>query len=144
MIRRPTKAEKVLRDELLKREESLPWLRFENQTMLLSYILDFYFPTVKLAVEVDGKNHKTKHAKRYDKSRTKKLEKKGITVVRFTNEQVIENASMVVDSIRDKVNSMPIISRRRGKEYAPWENYHKAFKEQQNPECYARGSCGRL
>ena len=144
MVRKPTKAEKALRDELLKRKESLPWLRFENQAMLLSYIIDFYFPAVKLAVEVDGKNHNTKHSKAYDSRRTKKLEKKDITVIRFTNKQVIEDASLVVDSICDKISHMPVISRRHGKEYNPWINYHKELKEHQNPECYGRGACGRI
>ena len=144
MIRRPTKAEKALRDELLNRKGILPWLKFENQAMLLSYIIDFYFPAVKLAVEVDGKNHNTKHAKAYGKRRTRMLKKKDITVIRFTNEQVTKDAPTVVSEICDKVSHMPIISRRHGKEYDPWGNYRKEFEKQQNLECYARASCGRI
>lgn len=57
-----------------------------NYTKL--YIIDFYFPDLKLAIELDGSQHYTKKGVKYDKSRTSVIKKEGIKVLRIINKQV--------------------------------------------------------
>ena len=53
------------------------------------YILDFYFPKTKIAIEIDGAQyHTTPEQKKKDNLRTRRLRKEGITVRRLTNSQV--------------------------------------------------------
>ena len=64
------------------------------------YILDFYCPSEKLAVELDGRLHYSEEARRYDHARRKYLEDKGIIVVRIENKYVFNDPEWVVDLIR--------------------------------------------
>ncbi len=53
------------------------------------YILDFYFPELNVAIEIDGfKYHSSKEAIKSDNLRTRRLKKEGIIVRRLTNRQV--------------------------------------------------------
>ena len=63
------------------------------------YILDFYCIELKLAIEVDGKGHEDPGQKQYDQERTDFLNEKGITVLRFTNEQVMFSLEIVIGDI---------------------------------------------
>lgn len=51
------------------------------------YILDFYIPNKKIAIEVDGSIHNSEKARKYDAERTKQLAKLGIGVYRIKNEE---------------------------------------------------------
>jgi len=62
--------------------------RFNRQACILSYIVDFYCPTHKIVVELDGVQHYWGDTKEKDDERDKALEELGITVLRFTNKQV--------------------------------------------------------
>ncbi|MFA6949639.1 MAG: DUF559 domain-containing protein [Lentimicrobiaceae bacterium] len=50
---------------------------------------DFYCYEKKLVVEVDGSVHDTSEAKERDEARTHELENVGITVLRFSNEEIL-------------------------------------------------------
>ena len=65
--------------------------QFYRQKTVLRYILDFYCPKVRLAVELDGSQHYEEGKKQYDEKRTEKLKKLGISVLRFTNKEVDVN-----------------------------------------------------
>ncbi|HBR74940.1 MAG TPA: endonuclease, partial [Cyanobacteria bacterium UBA11159] len=52
------------------------------------FIVDFYCPSLKLVIEVDGESHFTDEEKAWDRERTERLEGYGLTIIRFTNEQV--------------------------------------------------------
>jgi len=52
------------------------------------YIVDFYVPQLRLAIEIDGQHHKLPDQAKYDADRTKWLNKKNIDVVRFANDEV--------------------------------------------------------
>ena len=67
--------------------------------MLFSHIVDFYCHECKLAIELDGSFHATSDAKEYDNLRTGLLNEIGITVLRFWNEDVINNPSKVLEKI---------------------------------------------
>lgn len=91
---------------------------FQRQYSVGRYVLDFYCPKVRLAVEVDGGQHYTTAGKKYDDERTGYLENVNICVIRFTNDDVRENIDGVVDVIlsyvspRGHTSSSPPIGRR--------------------------------
>ena len=66
-------------------------IRFRRQVAIENYILDFYCSAVKIAIELDGSQHFTPDGKLHDKNRTKQLEKLGITVIRYSNYDIMKN-----------------------------------------------------
>ena len=94
----PTKAEVLLWQRLNKRQ--LDDYRFFRQYSAGPYILDFYCPKLRLAVEVDGARHAQEEDKAYDEERTSYLQTLNITTVRFWNQEVIERMDSVVAKIR--------------------------------------------
>ena len=66
-------------------------VRFNRQRIIDNYIVDFYCPKARLAVEIDGSQHYEPKAEKYDENRTGKLEKLGLFVLRFANNEINEN-----------------------------------------------------
>lgn len=104
--------EKIKRRRLRKeatRVEQLLWLKirkrqlngykFRRQFSAGPYIVDFYCPKIKLAIEVDGGSHFTKDAAEYDAQRQKAIETTGIRFLRFTNLEVYQNINDVLETI---------------------------------------------
>ena len=60
-----------------------------RQKPIDNFIVDFYIAKARLVIEVDGAQHYTKSGKAYDAQRTAILEGYGLTVLRFTNDQVM-------------------------------------------------------
>jgi very-short-patch-repair endonuclease len=83
----------------LLRNRQLSGAKFRRQHQFSTYILDFYCPEARLAIEVDGRQHNTKAGKEQDRIRTEYLLKRGICVLRFTNAQVLEETSIVAATI---------------------------------------------
>ena len=73
--------------------------KFRRQYPLAGYILDFYCHTTRLAIELDGGGHNDEEHRRYDKERTKVLESAGIRVVRFWNNDVLNDLESVLEEI---------------------------------------------
>ena len=67
------------------------------------YILDFYCPTLKLAVELDGGQHNQIENKEYDSGRSEYLKAQGIDVMRYWNNEVLLNMQGALDSMSLKV-----------------------------------------
>lgn len=65
------------------------------------FILDFYCNAKKLAIELDGSQHAEPEHLEYDKRRTAFLNSQGITVIRFWNNEVMENMDAVIEKIRE-------------------------------------------
>ncbi|MBK5397692.1 endonuclease domain-containing protein [Pseudomonas sp. TH39(2020)] len=74
-------------------------LKFRRQFPWPPYILDFYCVELKLAIELDGGQHYETGAKTHDRRRTLYLQRQGIEVVRFSNLEVIERMSAVLEQI---------------------------------------------
>lgn len=74
-------------------------VEFRRQYSVDAYVLDFYAPRAKLALEVDGDSHLRAAATGYDQERTTDLNRFGIEVVRFTNGEIFENIEGVLDAI---------------------------------------------
>jgi len=95
MRARPTSAEEVLWRALQKKQIS--GLRFRRQHPVGRFVLDFYCPSHKLVVEVDGAVHDAQQER--DAERTKALETHGYRVLRFTNDEVLHDLPSVVARI---------------------------------------------
>lgn len=80
-------------------------LKFFRQYSIGQYILDFYCPETKLAIEIDGGQHNETCKQQADHNRTEYLRQKGITVLRFWNNEVLANPEGVYDTIVEKFNS---------------------------------------
>ncbi len=71
------------------------------------FVIDFYCPTLKLVIEVDGESHYTKEGNDYNEERTRRLESYGLTVVRYTNQQVLGDFESVCDEIGRSIPPSP-------------------------------------
>lgn len=116
MRKEMTKAEKKLRFDFLKKldsESKKSPLNKGGETALLSrgirvlkqrpidnFIVDFYIPNLKLVIEVDWDTHFSDEAKVYDEERTKILEWLWLQVLRFTNNDVLNNFDGVCEKLR--------------------------------------------
>jgi very-short-patch-repair endonuclease len=96
---RQTKAEKILWS--LLRNRQLKGKKFRRQHPILHYVADFYCHESKLVIEVDGNFRKKAEVKLYDQARTTLLNELGITVLRFWNEEVINDAPKVLSQIEN-------------------------------------------
>ena len=76
-------------------------MQWRRQFSIGRYILDFYCPKVKLAVELDGKDHFTIEGDKYDVERDNFISEKGIKILRFENCEVWNNMDMIIKVIED-------------------------------------------
>ena len=85
--------------QYLKRSQ-LDGRKFRRQHSLGKYILDFYCPAERLAVELDGQVHRSERAEIYDYERKVFLNSYGIKVIRFENFLVFEDIEFVLLRIK--------------------------------------------
>lgn len=97
----PTKSESVLWKHLRNRQ--IEDTKFRRQFSIDNYIVDFYAAAIKLVIEVDGDTHFKDEEVEYDRRRQRDLESFEVTILRFTNTDVIESTEFVVENIRMKV-----------------------------------------
>ena len=88
-----TLAERTLWAALFGKQ--LAGLKFRAQHPVGPFILDFYCPSRKLVVELDGEVHQDQQE--YDQARTEQLESYGYQVIRFHNEEVLTNLHLVLE-----------------------------------------------
>jgi very-short-patch-repair endonuclease len=91
-----TPAEKALWKNL--KGKQLDGFKFRAQHPVGPFILDFYCPSRKLVVELDGDIHKAHKAR--DTERTQQLEAHGYAVIRFQNDAVFNDMDGVLEDIR--------------------------------------------
>jgi very-short-patch-repair endonuclease len=82
------------------RDRRFTGYRFRRQYPILHYILDFYCPELKLAIEVDGSDHETAWVSEYDDERSERLSIRGIKFVRIPNALLIRDSLLVEECIR--------------------------------------------
>jgi very-short-patch-repair endonuclease len=93
-----TEPEKQLWSRLNKNQ--IIGLQFRRQHPVNRFIADFYCPKIKLIIEVDGSIHELPEYQSHDIGRSEILNDFGITVIRFTNEQIIEQTDSTVEEIK--------------------------------------------
>ncbi len=116
--RNQTQAEKIIWSKL--RNKQVNSLKFYRQWSVGRYILDFYCHPLKLAIEIDGGQHDENNV--YERTRTQFLQKQNITLLRFWNNEVLENIDGVMNNILEESNLLnnnsshpPLIKRRSEK-----------------------------
>jgi very-short-patch-repair endonuclease len=93
--REPTLAEAKLWKYL--RSINLDRTHFRRQYAIDNYIVDFCAPRAKLIIEVDGSQHLDQND--YDAERTEFLKAKGYRVLRFWNNDILNNIQSVMSEI---------------------------------------------
>ena len=78
--------------------------KFLRQKPIDNYIVDFYCSELRLVIEIDGDSHA--ETVEYDAERTKVLQSLGLTVVRYTNDDVIQNIRGVFDDLSEKIEKL--------------------------------------
>ena len=106
------KFRKTLRNNLTPAEATL-WKHIKNkqiyniqwrrQFSIGTYILDFYCPKAKLAIELDGKEHYTIAGDKYDCERDIFISSKGIKILRYENKDIWESFERVVEEINKEL-----------------------------------------
>ena len=77
--------------------------KFRRQHSIGGYIVDFYCPKLKLAIELDGGQHNQEENIIYDEERTRYLNSLNIKVIRYWNYEVLESINDVLDDIVNKM-----------------------------------------
>ncbi len=102
-----TNAEKLLWERIRRRQ--IRNKRFLRQYGVGKYVIDFYCPEIKLAIEADGDTHDSDEEILYDKKRQKEIEKYGITFLQFGNEEIFANIESLIKKIEAVIDKTPLI-----------------------------------
>jgi len=109
--RKQTPAEAILWQNL--RDRNLAGKKFLRQHPVcvqsifgrnLYYIPDFYCHEAKLVIEADGPVHLFK--KEYDKNRDEVLVGLGLSILRFTNDEILNDLNRVLNIIKERTASV--------------------------------------
>jgi len=98
------KAEVILWSRLQRKQ--LWGYKFRRQFSVGSYVIDFYCPELKVAIEIDGASHFKEGVEEYDHNRQESIEKLGISFLRFTNNDIYKNLIGVLQAIGDKIQKI--------------------------------------
>ena len=104
MLKNPTQSERVLWNIL--RKYRIKGFLFRQQHPIYIFIADFYCHKIKLVVEVDGDVHFNDESQEHDDGCTGEMEKFGIKVIRFTNEQVLYNQDIILKQINEFITEI--------------------------------------
>ncbi|ABL01201.1 protein of unknown function DUF559 [Pelobacter propionicus DSM 2379] len=110
----PTPAESKIWNEVLRLRQFADY-KFLRQKPLGSYIVDFYCSELRLVIEIDGDSHAD--TIEYDGERTKFLQSLGVSVVRYTNADVMRNIQGVHEDLCERIEKPPSLV--RGEEKLP-------------------------
>ena len=95
-----TRAEEMFWKYLKKRQRGWEH-QFRPQVVVCGYVPDFYCDSLNLAVEIDGRVHDRKDVRRNDRIRTRRLNKQGVTVVRFKNSDVFGRLTYLLNLLEE-------------------------------------------
>ncbi len=107
MRNKPTEAEKMLWNVLSNK--GVEGFKFRRQHIIGEFIVDFVCLEKKLIIEVDGSIHNEPEQIEHDKNRTIWLESKGFKVVRYTNQQVLNNLNTTIVSISKELSANLVV-----------------------------------
>jgi very-short-patch-repair endonuclease len=79
---------------------------FRRQHPAGPFVLDFYCPSLRLAIELDGSQHAEVGNEAVDRERDRWLAERGVTVMRFWNSDVAQNLTGVLEVIAAKVEDL--------------------------------------
>jgi len=96
----PTRAERALAAILNGLDGGALEGAFRRECVCGRWIVDFYFPAVRLAIEVDGGYHRSTAQRSRDLFKAAELEAAGVTLLRLTNEEVLGERGRLVAKLR--------------------------------------------
>jgi leucyl-tRNA synthetase len=94
--------------------EDILWQRIRNNQLgvkvrrqhnIKGYIVDFALLEINLVIEIDGDYHDEKQQKLYDEGRSNFLNELGFSLIRFSNDEVINELEKVIEKIKDEIES---------------------------------------
>ena len=98
-----TATEKIIWDRVCKNQLGV---RIRRQHPVWKFIADFYCHEIKLVIEIDGGIHLLSENKEYDISRDIILKEFKIEILRFTNNEVINEPDLVIEKIRKTIEAL--------------------------------------
>ncbi|HJY62760.1 MAG TPA: endonuclease domain-containing protein, partial [Ignavibacteria bacterium] len=81
-------------------------VRFLRQFSIKAFVVDFYCPEIKLALEIDGATHITREEIKYDKQRQEYIESLSIKFLRFDNIEIYYDMFNVLEKIKAKIKEL--------------------------------------
>ena len=94
----------------LLRHRQLHGFKFRRQHPIPPFVLDFYCHEARLAIELDGGQHNEPETHGQDTARSDHLARKGITVLRFWNHEVLQQERAVLEKVEEALT--PTLSQR--------------------------------
>ena len=101
--RKMTAIEKIIWDRVCKNQLGV---RIRRQHPIWKFIADFYCHEVKLVIEIDGGIHLHSENKEYDISRDIILKEFKIEILRFNNDEVINEPDLVIEKIKRTIETL--------------------------------------
>ncbi len=98
-----TFCEKILWIHLRRKQLGV---RFLRQYSIDQFVIDYYSPEIKFAIELDGDVHNNPDQKEYDEKRQEYLETFGITFLRITSDELLGNANLTFAKIEDAIKKL--------------------------------------
>ncbi|VAX24199.1 hypothetical protein MNBD_NITROSPINAE04-2396 [hydrothermal vent metagenome] len=96
-------AELILWSKLKNRQAGA---KFRRQYGVENYVIDFYCTELKLAVEVDGDSHYKGDGQQRDRIRSGQIEKYGISMIRFSNNEIYRNLNGVLVALENRITEL--------------------------------------
>ena len=87
---------------MMLKNKQLEGRKFRRQHSIDNYIVDFYCPSEKLVIELDGQVHFNPVSEKKDYDRDLAIKKYGITVLRFENKMIFEQPDIVLNTIKNE------------------------------------------
>jgi very-short-patch-repair endonuclease len=98
LVKNMTPTEIILWDKLKANQLGI---KFRRQHVIVDFIPDFVALSQKIIIEIDGKIHD--FTEEYDSNRQYLLEQEGYTVLRFCNDEVLNNLDNVLIIIKEAI-----------------------------------------
>lgn len=105
MRRNSTPAEILLWNRL--RDRRMCGHKFRRQHSIGRYVLDFYSPKLRLGIELDGSQHLKDDQVDYDQARTDWLAAQNIKIIRYWNNEILNQMESVLEDIYRTIKELP-------------------------------------
>ena len=81
------------------RRKQLKGKQFYRQKIIGNYIVDFFCPSARIIVQVDGGQHYEQAGRKADNTQDRQMRRRGLRVIRFSSYEVLSNTDGVVSEI---------------------------------------------
>jgi very-short-patch-repair endonuclease len=102
--RNATKSEELLWSYV--RREQRMGTKVKRQYSIQGFVIDFYAPSVKLAIEVDGASHDLPFARGRDEVRQKMIEEYAIQFLRFSDKEIFDDLDRVLQDVDTTIHDL--------------------------------------